>query len=547
MKRLAMVLGVATILAVFWLGSPARADDTYMGGVGGDVYPLYSADIRLETETVQATMFADFAEFRVDFRFVNDGPEQSVQLGFPFAITSADEAYLPGPIAAFRAWRNGRPLAVTLGRSTSKHSAEGGNPGMGYFLHQATFPPGPTVITVSYLARPSETASTRFPELAPTQFKQLYNGWSWYEYWLHTGASWKGTIGEALIRFNLADSFLGWGADIRTSDIEGPYVQGTTSPESYTRPDARTFQWVFRDFEPNDTPVDDPHGLSRYDLRLFYSQPQFATAPPGVTVPDVGPRIVAATASGTLPDSQSTSGLGYVDVFAPMRAADGNPATAWAVPSGAGESVWISFALSGSHPVQEVRLVSGNNQTPTSYRECSRPKTIRLSFSDGATTTLHLADEPGLQRFPVSTEAAGGARLDVLEVYPGTANSDTYLSEVEFGMVAAPAFAALQGFERTGLAATAPPAATATATTIAVTTTSTVAEPTTSRGSSSTETSSTVESAAMTATTVADPPSPGEGGGGLSGTQVVLMASGGLVVLLAILAVVVIRRRARVS
>jgi hypothetical protein len=75
--RLAALLTTAVLLlaeaALVLLPSPATADTTAMGGVAGDVYPIANSDIRMEAETVQAVCYRYFAEFRVDFKFVNSG------------------------------------------------------------------------------------------------------------------------------------------------------------------------------------------------------------------------------------------------------------------------------------------------------------------------------------------------------------------------------------------------------------------------------------------------------------------------------------------
>ena len=74
-----------------------------------------------------------------------------------------------------------------------------------------------------------------------------------YDYWLHTGAGWAGTIGAAVVRYTLADDFRGWGLDVR-SGYEG-VSEGwpdTTRPETYAKPDERTYQWVFKELEPTE-------------------------------------------------------------------------------------------------------------------------------------------------------------------------------------------------------------------------------------------------------------------------------------------------------
>jgi hypothetical protein len=106
---------LALTLAAVVLTAPAAADDTAVGGIGGNVYPIRNTDIRLDQETVQAVLYGDFAEYLVEFHFENDGPAQDVMLGFPFAVT-ADQGSgrTTGPVTGFQAWQDGRPLKVTI-------------------------------------------------------------------------------------------------------------------------------------------------------------------------------------------------------------------------------------------------------------------------------------------------------------------------------------------------------------------------------------------------------------------------------------------------
>jgi hypothetical protein len=516
----ATVLALFVMLAASGFASPARADDGAVGGLGGDVYPIPNADIRMAKETVQATLFGRFAEFRADFQFVNDGPIQTVRLGFPFAVTAAD---LPGrgiPLSCFRAWQDGRPLEITMGREVSQRQGyEQGE--VGYYLHTATFPPGVSTVTVSYLALPSGSAGSRFPDRTPPQFQGMSNYYASYDYWLHTGAGWKGTIGKAVIRFSLADSFLGWGVDLTASDVgEGHY--GLTGPVGYTRPDPRSFQWVFEDFEPATEAK--PLSESPYDIHLFFSQPQSGLGVRGVS--DLGPFVIDATAQPT------------VAGFSPESAADGNPATAWATTPNDEGPASITFTLSGSHPVQEIRIVPGNNGTLTSFYESDRPKTVLVSFSDGTVEILDLRDEPGLQRFVVGAEKAEWAKLAILDTYPGTQDHTIYLSEVEFGSAPAPAF---RSFSRLILQREPLPANASTA--VAATTPAT---PSTSVGGTEPVTPASAEPTVLTATTEADQAAGGLVSHGTSAVQILIVALGGAAVLVGLAGVVIGRRRGRV-
>ena len=247
------------ITALMLVPSPAAADTTAVGGVAGDLYPIANNDIGLESETVQAICYRYLAEFRVDFKFVNSGEAQTVQLGFPY-LAPAPYKGVATPIG-FRAWQGGTPLEVRLGGSATAAptTAPTGPPYLpveSYFLMNATFPPGETMITVSYIAQPTWLGNSRLRAATPPEVVALgLEGQSAsHDYWLHTGAGWAGTIGMAVVRFWLADSFDGWAVDVKASDpaLKSYSSRPTTKPETYTHPDNGTYQWVFEDLEPTE-------------------------------------------------------------------------------------------------------------------------------------------------------------------------------------------------------------------------------------------------------------------------------------------------------
>ena len=74
----------------------------------------------------------------------------------------------------------------------------------------------------------------------------------------------------------------------------------------------------------------------------------------------------------------------------------------------------------------------GNNRHVWSFAQFARPKTMTAEFSDGSSTTLHLADAPTLQRFPVDV-TTDSVKLTIRTVYHGTDYPAACISEVEFG------------------------------------------------------------------------------------------------------------------
>ena len=472
--RAVVVLVAVSLAALLLLSSPlpALADDSSVGGIGGDFYPLTNTDIRMQSETVQAICYRGFAEYRVDFLFVNTGPAQTLMLGFPFATDPEGDS--SGPVA-FRAWQDGKPLHVALGQGQPDSY-------QGYYLHQATFPTGRTMITVTYIADPSATSGERFPELLPPQFALagIHGIEERYDYWLHTGAGWAGTIGTGVVRYTLADDFRGYGLDVK-SNYQGVADSGasTTRPETYSKMNERTYQWVFRELEPTE---DSDILLAFSDIYYYYDSYGGDT----VTVPPVmGAVVVSASTSNPLPTDGSIPG---------WEAFDGSPGTSLGLH---GAQPWIRLDVQGDRKVREIRIVPGKNDTTESFAQYGRPKTIKVTLSDGTTSVITLADEPSLQKFPISGTAEW-ARLDILDSYPGSVSGDTYISDVSFGNQPAPAF---EPFDT--LMAQAP----STGTTAIAPTTSVTTPPTGSATTSAT-TSVTPSSVAVSPTSHGSPSSP---------------------------------------
>lgn len=501
--RAAVLLGamLALAIAVVWTPPPALADDTALGGIAGAYYPLSSTDIRMESETVQAVVYRHFAEYRADFLFVNSGAPQTLQLGFPYEVNPEGESR--GGLIGFRAWQDGKPLGVTVGKGSVSY--------LEYYVHEATFPTGTTMISVSYMASPTVTAGTRLMELMPPEFAAIpgITGWdAKYDYWLHTGAGWAGTIGTAVVRFTMADDFRGYGMEVKAAQVNVDLGSGYLSePETYVKIGDNTYQWLFENLEPSEA---DDVQLGFTGLYLWDES---------VSIPAVMGTVVKMVTSSN-PPVTTTNGFDQSWLLL-----DGSPASGLGLQ---GQNPWVKLGVQGDTKIGEIRIVPGNNEAPESFAQYGRPKTVKITLSDGSSSTVTLADEPSVQKFPVSGTAEW-VQLDVIDSYPGTKSADVYIADVSFGGRPAPV---MESFDALIAEATGKPVTTTSSSpaTTAPTTTQTTASPGT---------------APVTTGTTAGEPT-GETGGDESNLwPIVLFVVAGLALVAAIvLGVLLLRRRA---
>jgi hypothetical protein len=409
-KTLTVVTFVFALFAALSLpGSTADADDSgvEIGATGGSVYPIRETNIRMAAETVQAVCFGSFAEYRVDFRFVNEGKTRTVKLGFPFTDTISTGEGSPRPVG-FEAWQNGRPLAV----KTVAAKYTDGKATAGYFLHQAVFPHGATMITVSYLAQVSGQQLSRIG--VTNDYPGIYK--NYYQYWLHTGSTWSGPIGKAVVRFQFADSFRG--TDIVPSPEVAAKYPPLTAPPGWTTPLPNTYQWQFSDFEPTPTGAGGWWKPSKFDVTLGFT--------------DNGPWPWVRT---TWVRSSTAAG------FRSLNAYDATLSSCWAEGApGLGIGEWIQARFRHPTRLRELRILPGNNAYGSAFTMFARPKTLKAVFSDGSSTLLHLTDSPTLQRFPVEVTTRS-VKFVIESAYKGTDYPATCISEVEFGAEPAPRYA----------------------------------------------------------------------------------------------------------
>lgn len=384
---------VALLAAAFLMAPPAQpiaaAMPTTTAYTGPYFGPVENSDIRLWEETVQVVCYQTFAEYRADYRFVNTGAAQQVYVGFP------------GSPFAFGAWQDGEAIEVYEGNLGAPASSDR------FTLFDVGFPPGETMLTFSYVAQPH--SDPRFQRAASEAFFVPSHG-EYYEYLLHYGWPWRGTVHKAVIRYELADSFAG----SPVGDTAGTAVEGAdgavlaSRPGSLRKIDDRTFQWILEDFEPS----------TRDDVVFAYLSPELDSS------------SVLRAASGSV-------GARTYDSGEPGNALDRDLRTGWSWQTD--QTAWLEVDVRGDRDLEEIRILPGENYEKDDFYSLGRPRSIKVELSDGTSTVITLEDQPTLQRFAISGEAEW-VRFEVLDIYPGVRYRDVAtISEIDLGSEPSPA------------------------------------------------------------------------------------------------------------
>ncbi|MBI2874472.1 MAG: hypothetical protein HYY09_05255, partial [Firmicutes bacterium] len=218
-----LVLLLALLLVLLNPAGPARADDASLGRVGETVRPVSDGQVMMVGERVLLTVSPRRTEVEAEFIFWNDGPKTEVLMGFPEPSPDPEREEFRDDFRLhdFRALVDGETAPVTPEPGLT--AGEGAGP-MDYPLWH--------------------TFNVQFPAGRVRKVINTYwvknNLWSNGEeasgYILVTGASWKGSIGEAEVRLKLAGG-------IR------PYHLLSAGPTSY-RFEGEDLVWLWKDLEP---------------------------------------------------------------------------------------------------------------------------------------------------------------------------------------------------------------------------------------------------------------------------------------------------------
>lgn len=116
----------------------------------------------------------------------------------------------------------------------------------------------------------------------------------------------------------------------------------------------------------------------------------------------------------------------------PEYIADGTLQNAWVEgASGQGVGEWIQFTFNGTYSISGFQIYSGYQKNTDLYQQNSRPKDIRIVFSDSTEESFTLDDNEGIQTVYFSNSIATDTlTLYIESVYSGTKYEDTVISEM---------------------------------------------------------------------------------------------------------------------
>lgn len=168
------------------------ADDTFMGSVGGNVFPAKSNSIQMVKEEVYIKLYKDSCKVSCKFWFHNFGENEYVKVGFPDNLETP--AYVTTPIRDFTTKTNGIHIKVRKAEQIVKQYEDGSKIKKSWYTWNMNFPgKAITIIENSYVGSWGGTYYSRF-----------------FTYEIGTGRTWFNSIGEGRVIFDhsqLASSY----------------------------------------------------------------------------------------------------------------------------------------------------------------------------------------------------------------------------------------------------------------------------------------------------------------------------------------------------
>lgn len=215
-----------------------RADDSASRIVnGGAVEPMREhPSIRMIKETVDMKLGAKVGWqwpvfVRCQFFLKNNGPAVDVYIGFPEIAAAGGDTAAVDRLIGFKSWVDGKPIEVKYMPSSKNKKESNSDYYMDYkawYVKKVHFNTGQTHRIVDvYSARLGYE----------NQAASIEGTVSNFVYILKSGASWQGTIGNAVIRADLADA--------------NDFYDISAQPKSFSK-QGSIITWILKDFDPKD-------------------------------------------------------------------------------------------------------------------------------------------------------------------------------------------------------------------------------------------------------------------------------------------------------
>jgi len=140
--------------------------------------------------------------------------------------------------------------------------------------------------------------------------------------------------------------------------------------------------------------------------------------------------IVSSKASSSLTETKTNK-------YYPELSYDGKVETAWQEATGTGGvGEWIEYHFEKECSISKIKIINGYGKYSNSgidrYPQNSRIRKAALHFSDGSVQQLSMADKRDFQEISLDVVRTRSARLEIVEIYPGSKWNDNGISEIAF-------------------------------------------------------------------------------------------------------------------
>jgi hypothetical protein len=194
-----------TLLLLILFAAAAAADDGWIGSGGAPKLMRGHPTISMAREVVNIEIGRSRTVVDAHFWFRNDGPSTTTRVGFPDQESDPETRPV---LQNFQSWVAGRKVATKF-----VHTPDGN-----WHVKTVRFPARSTIhVQSSYVVKTGMGRIGPAPRFA-----------SYAHYVLHTGASWKGPIGEVIVNIRFAEDLP---RPLLTNDEMDPALNGTDVAE----------------------------------------------------------------------------------------------------------------------------------------------------------------------------------------------------------------------------------------------------------------------------------------------------------------------------